>query len=86
MSTEQEKQNIPSKEEVITFLQEQIEVKKVQLELQKLNTELAVSRAEEFRAIAFIGQMTNSPEEEGDEKEENENQEPSAPRSLKKVK
>jgi hypothetical protein len=85
MSTEQEKQNIPSKEEVITFLQEQIEVKKVQLELQKLNTELAVSRAEEFRAIAFIGQMTNSPEE-GDEKEENENQEPSAPRSLKKVK
>jgi hypothetical protein len=54
-----EDQKIPSKEEVVAFLQEQIEVKKVQLELQDLNTKLAVARAEELKALQFIGQMTN---------------------------
>lgn len=49
----------PSKEEVIAFLQEQIEVKKVQLELQELNAKLAVHRAEELKALQFIAQMTN---------------------------
>lgn len=49
----------PTKEEVIKFFQEQIEVKKVQLELQELNTRLAVGRAEEMKALSFIGQMTN---------------------------
>jgi len=49
----------PSKEEVINFLKEQIEVKKSQYELQELNTKLAVGRAEELKALQFIAQMTN---------------------------
>jgi hypothetical protein len=57
--TTQPEQKVPSKEEIIAFLQEQIEVKKVQLELQELNTRLAVGRAEELKALSFIGQVTN---------------------------
>ena len=34
-------------------------MKKTQLELQELNTKLAVARAEELKAIQFIAQMTN---------------------------
>lgn len=54
-----EEQKVPSKEEVIAFLSEQIEVKKVQYELQELNTKLAVARAEELKALQFISQITN---------------------------
>jgi hypothetical protein len=49
----------PSKEEVIIFLKEQMEVKEAQLKLQELNTKLAVGRAEELKALQFIAQMTN---------------------------
>jgi hypothetical protein len=56
---EQQEQNVPTKEELINFFKEQIEVKKVQLELQELNTNLAVAKAEELKALAFISQMTN---------------------------
>lgn len=56
---EQQEKTAPSKEEVIAFFTEQIEVKKVQLELQELNTALAVGRAEELKALAFIAQLTN---------------------------
>jgi len=83
MSTEnvqQEEQKAPSKEEVIAFFKEQIEVKRVQLELQELNTAMAVGRAEELKALAFIAQLTNPPEPE------EESDEPKAPRSLKKDK
>lgn len=52
-------QQAPSKEEVLRFLQEQIDVKKVQLELQEINAKLAVHRAEELKALQFIAQMTN---------------------------
>ena len=60
MNTNQteEEQKVPSKEELIAFFNEQIEVKKVQYELQELNTKLAVAKAEEIKALAFIGQMT----------------------------
>ena len=54
----QEEQKVPSKEELIAFFNEQIEVKRVQYELQELNTKLAVAKAEELKALAFIGQMT----------------------------
>jgi hypothetical protein len=84
MSTEninpQEEQKAPSKEEVIAFFQEQIEVKKVQLELQELNTALAVARAEELKALSFIAQLTNPMSEQ------EEDDEPKAPRTLKKEK
>ena len=62
MSTEnQQEQKVPTKEELVAFFNEQIEVKKVQLELQQLNTGLATSRAEELKALAFIGQITQQP-------------------------
>lgn len=54
-----QEQTAPTKEEVVKFFQEQIEVKKVQFELQDLNTKLAVARAEELKALSFIAQMTN---------------------------
>ena len=59
MSEQVTDQAPPSKEEIIKFLKEQMEVKKAQLELQELNTKLAVARAEELKALQFIGQMTN---------------------------
>lgn len=58
-TTNVQEQQAPSKEEILKFLQEQIDVKKVQFELQELNTKLAVARAEELKALSFIGQVTN---------------------------
>lgn len=63
-----EDKNPPTKEELIAFFKEQIEVKKVQYELQELNTKLAVARAEEMKALSFIAQITN-PKPEGNEYE-----------------
>jgi hypothetical protein len=77
----QEEQKVPSKEEVISFFQEQIEVKKVQLELQEINTALAANRAEELKALAFIAQLTNP-----QQPEENDEEEPKGARTLKKEK
>lgn len=57
--TKTQEQPVPSKEEIMAFMLEQIEVKKMQVELQKLNTELAVQKAEELKALHFIGQITN---------------------------
>jgi hypothetical protein len=57
--SEQTETKAPSKEEVILFMREQIDVKKVQLELQVLNADLAEARAREVKALGFIGQMTN---------------------------
>jgi|APGre2960657404_1045060.scaffolds.fasta_scaffold18707_2 hypothetical protein len=56
---EQQAQAPPSKEEVIKFLNEQIDVKTVQLTLQNLNADLAESRAKELKALGFIAQMSN---------------------------
>lgn len=58
-SQENEAAQAPSKEQIIAFFQEQIDVKKVQYELQELNTKLAVARAEELKALSFISQITN---------------------------
>jgi hypothetical protein len=53
-----EEQKTPTKEEIMSFLKEQIEVKELQLKLQEINAGLAVARAEELKALAFIGQLT----------------------------
>lgn len=84
MSTEnldqEQEQKVPEKEEVIAFFKEQIEVKKVQLELQEINAALAVARAEELKALSFIAQITNPQPP----KEEAEEEEPVKSRTLKK--
>jgi hypothetical protein len=65
---QEEQKAPPTKEELIKFFQEQIEVKKVQYNLQELNTKLAVARAEEMKALSFIAQLTN-PQPQGGEYE-----------------
>lgn len=66
---EQKKQE-PTKEELLSFFKEQVELKKAQLELHELNANIAKARAEEIRALAFIAQMTtassSSPEDDID--------------------
>jgi hypothetical protein len=59
MSEQMQEQNVPSKAEVMSFLGEQIEVKKLQVELQELNTRLAKGRAEELQALSYVAQITN---------------------------
>lgn len=59
MSEQTTEQKLPSKEELMSFLQEQIDVKKLQVELQDLNTRLAVGKAEELKALSFVAQITN---------------------------
>lgn len=54
-----EEAKAPTKDQVMEFLKEQIDVKKLQLELQQLNTGLATNRAEELKALSFIAQLTN---------------------------
>lgn len=61
-----EEQKTPTKEEVIKFFQEQIEVKTLQAQLQELDSKIANFRAEELRALSFIAQMTN-PKAKGNE-------------------
>lgn len=58
-NTPQAEQQMPTKEEIMKFLQEQIDVKKLQLELQELNAGIAAARAEELKALSFVAQMTN---------------------------
>lgn len=47
----------PTTEQLMEGLRTNIELRKVQLELQQLNTALATSRAEELRALAFMAQL-----------------------------
>lgn len=73
MSTENQQEQaekaMPTKEEVMSFLSEQIEVKELQLKLQELNASLAMARMEELKAMAYIAQLTN-PREEAEEETE----------------
>lgn len=59
MSENVQEQKVPTKEEILLFLSEQVEVKEAQLKLQELNAALAEARAREVKALAFIAQMTN---------------------------
>ena len=59
-------EKLPTREEVMASLTEMIEVKRLQAELQELNTKIASGRAEELRAIIYIDQLTN-PKEKGTE-------------------
>lgn len=63
MSDEKE---LPTKEEIIALLKEQISVKEYQLKLQEINEKLAKSKAQELQALQFIAQMTQ-PQAEAEE-------------------
>ena len=52
-------QAVPTKEEMIKFFVEQIELKELQAKLQMLNADIVEARARELKALSFIGQITN---------------------------
>jgi hypothetical protein len=54
-----EEKKIPTVEEFVTHLNEQIQIAEVRAKLQALNTQIAKDRAEELNALAFIAQVTN---------------------------
>ena len=58
MSEEKNQEQIPSKEEYIAHMKEQIEVTEYRVKLQELNAKLAMSRVEEIKALMFIAQAT----------------------------
>lgn len=51
----------PSKEQIISFLKEQIEVKELQSHLQQLNTDIAKNRADEMEAYAKLAHYSSTP-------------------------
>ena len=63
----QEEQTQPSKEEMLSWMNEQIEFKTVQVQLAELNTTLAELKAREMQAIYRMSQLSTPPEEEGQE-------------------
>ena len=83
MSETIQEQKIPTTEEFIAHMQEQISIAEVRAKLQSLNTAIAKDRAEELNALMFIAQVTNL--KAGEEQEgENPSDEPLAKRKLKK--
>ena len=65
MENKETTQETPSKDQMIKWMEEQIEFKKVQLELQKLDTEIAVHRAEYMKAMYTIAQISSPQENKG---------------------
>lgn len=59
MSETTQEQKAPTKEELITFFKDQIEVKELQARLQQLNRDIAVHKAEELKALEFVAQIMN---------------------------
>jgi len=58
MSQEQEVQNVPTKKEIISMLQDQIDIRELQAKLAQLNADIAVAKAKELEALSFIGRTT----------------------------
>jgi hypothetical protein len=73
---ENQEKDTPTREEYIAYMNETIELTKLRVELQELQTRIAVGRAEEMRALAFLaqiqGQQPVSPTPEDDEEEQSE--------------
>lgn len=66
-----EEQKVPTTEEFIAHMEEQIKIAEVRAKLQTLNMQIAKDRAEELNALMFIAQVTNpkNQTEEGPEEE-----------------
>jgi len=59
MSTQEQEKKEPTREEIILFLKDSLEIAELRAKLQSLNTQIAVGRADELKALIFIGQVTN---------------------------
>lgn len=70
--TELQEQKVPTREEMIKFYTDQIELKQLQVQLQELNTAFLKAKSEEIQITAFIGEMMSArPDEDGEEEEDN---------------
>ena len=54
----------PTREEIVAFLNESIEIAELRSKLQNYNTKIAVDRSEEIKALAFISQITDPKQQE----------------------
>lgn len=84
MLTEETQDRQPTKEELVAYLNESLEIAKLRAELQGFNTQIAVGRAEELKALVFIAQLTNPKPQSEEEEEEDGPQENK--RTLKREK
>jgi hypothetical protein len=67
-----EEQKVPTTEEFIAHMEEQIKIAEVRAKLQALNMQIAKDRAEELNALMFIAQVTNPKNQEETPEEEQE--------------
>lgn len=67
-----EEQKVPTTEEFIAHMEEQIKIAEVRAKLQALNMQIAKDRAEELNALMFIAQVTNPKNQEETSEEEQE--------------
>lgn len=75
--TEVQEQKVPTREEMIKFYTDQIELKQLQVQLQELNTAFLKAKSEEIQITAFIGEMMSArPDEDGEEEESTPIQQP----------
>jgi hypothetical protein len=63
----------PTREEIVSFYNEQIDLKTLQLKLQQLNRDYAVARFEEVLAISKLAQLTAPPPPEEKEQDKSRN-------------
>ncbi len=56
--TDPQTDKIPTREEIVQILGEQIEVKRLQVELQELNTRFADARLSELKSLSMIARIT----------------------------
>ena len=67
-----EEQKVPTTEEFIAHMEEQIKIAEVRAKLQALNMQIAKDSAEELNALMFIAQVTNPKNQEETPEEEQE--------------
>lgn len=60
----QQEQRVPTKEEMLAHLNEQIEIMEPRVKLQELRAAYAMAQAEELKAVAFMSQLTQAPEQD----------------------
>ena len=66
-----EEQKVPTTEEFVAHMEEQIKIAEVRAKLQALNMQIAKDRAEELNALMFIAQVTNPKNQEEAPEEDN---------------
>lgn len=78
-----EEQKVPTTEEFIAHMEEQIKIAEVRAKLQTLNMQIAKDRAEELNALMFIAQVTNPKNQEAAPEEDDEEEGIPAPTKRK---